>query len=277
VLIDSLWFLFALTAAVDFAFFGGWWFLAPIGAFAGYKLIAMLGFAAFAEQCVRSDPKLLLLRVFALGKRSARLFNSFTRLWRHAGSISLIAGPDLATSTVEPHEFLDFLSGKLDRRFISGPEALARRMAETSRVRDFDGRYRVDDFFCHDDTWQMVLKRLSRESDAVLMDLRGFKPENQGCVFEINELLNVVPLERVVFVVDETTDLDFLRETFTNGWTALAADSPNRDLAEPRVFLFSFSGDQNVPALMRAVGDAARGAGKAGLQPANTLRPATAA
>ena len=60
----------------------------------------------------------------------------------------------------------------------------------------------------------MVLKRLSRESDAVLMDLRGFLPDNQGCVFEINELLNVVPLDRVVFVVDATTDLAFLRETF---------------------------------------------------------------
>ena len=45
VLINSLWFLFALTSAVDFAFFGGWWFLAPLGAFAIYKLIAVLGFA----------------------------------------------------------------------------------------------------------------------------------------------------------------------------------------------------------------------------------------
>ena len=191
--------------------------------------------------------------MFSLGKRSALLFDAFAKLWRHAGRIRLIAGPDLATSTVEPHEFLDFLSGKLGRRFISGPETLAQRLAETEQRRDFDGRYRVDDFFCHDDTWQMVLKRLSRESDAVLMDLRGFLPENQGCVFEINELLNVVPLDRVVFVVDATTDLAFLRETFARGWAALAADSPNRNLAEPRVLLFEFAGESSVPGLMRAV------------------------
>ena len=80
----------------------------------------------------------------------------------------------------------------------------------------------------------MVLKRLARDSDAVLMDLRGFLPDNQGCVFEINELLNVVPLDRVVFVIDATTDLAFLRETFATGWGALAADSPNRELAERR-------------------------------------------
>ena len=259
VLIDSLWFLFALTSAVDFAFFGGWWFLAPLGAFAIYKLIATLGFALLKQKSTSADPKLLLLRVFSLGKRSARLFDAFAKLWRHAGHIRLIAGPDLATSTVEPHEFLDFLSGKLGRRFISGPETLARRLSETEERRDLDGRYRVDDFFCHDDTWKMVLTRLSRDSDAVLMDLRGFLPDNQGCVFEINELLNVVPLDRVVFVVDATTDLGFLRETFATGWEALAAESPNHNLAEPRVLLFEFAGEKSVPGLMRAVTQAASG------------------
>jgi hypothetical protein len=39
-------------------------------------------------------------------------------------------GPDLATTTVEPHEFLGFLSGKLARRFIDGPETLDLRLSE---------------------------------------------------------------------------------------------------------------------------------------------------
>ncbi|HEV7464216.1 MAG TPA: tetratricopeptide repeat protein, partial [Methyloceanibacter sp.] len=222
VIVDSLWFLFALTSAIDFAFFGIFWFLAPLAAFAIYKIMSVLGFAILRQRPAgtASDPTLLLLRVFSLGKRSALLFNAFGRLWCHGGSMRLIAGPDLATSTVEPHEFLDFLSGKLARRFISGPETLARRLAETEPRRDFDGRYRVADFFCHDDTWRMVLARLARESDAVLMDLRNFSPSNQGCIFEINELLDVVPLDRVVFVVDETTDQAFLREILTECWAA---------------------------------------------------------
>ncbi len=274
VLIDSLWFLFALTGVVDFAFFDGFWFLAPLGAFAIYKAIAMLGFAVCGEKPagVAADPKLLLLRVFSLGKRSARLFEAFGRLWRHAGRIRLIAGPDLATSTVEPHEFLDFLSGKLGRRFISGPETLARRLSETGQRRDFDGRYRVDDFFCHDDAWQMVLKRLARDSDAVLMDLRGFLPGDQGCVFEINELLNVVPLGRVVSVIDATTDLAFLRQTFADGWEALAAASPNRGLVEPQLLLFEFTGESSVPGLMRVVMEAAKGGSPAHPAPSPSAR-----
>ena len=99
----------------------------------------------------------------------------------------------------------------------------------------------------------MVLTRLSRDSDAVLMDLRGFKPENQGCVFEINELLNVGAAR-----VGATTDLAFLRETFATGWATLAANWPNRASTEPRVFLFEFASEGSVPGLMRVASEAAR-------------------
>ena len=134
---------------------------------------------------------------------------------------------------------------------------LNERLVETKQRRDFDGRYRVDDFFCHDDTWQMVLKRLARESDAVLMDLRGFLPSNSGCVFEINELLNVVSLDRAVFVIDDSTDVSFLHDILAQRWKALAEDSPNRSLAEPKALLFRLTDDRSVPALLSVVAKAA--------------------
>ena len=84
----------------------------------------------------------------------------------------MIAGPDLATSTVEPHEFLDFVSGRMARRFIDSAQTLDLRISQMDLEPDFDNRLRVNDFFCHDDTWRMTLARLAGESDAVLMDLR---------------------------------------------------------------------------------------------------------
>ncbi len=131
VLIDSLWFLFALTSAVDFAFFGGLWFLAPLGAFAIYKLIAILGFALLRRKAGRCRSQAApASRVLARQAQRAAV-RCLRQVMAPCGHIRLIAGPDLATSTVEPHEFLDFLSGKLGRRFISGPETLARRLSET--------------------------------------------------------------------------------------------------------------------------------------------------
>jgi hypothetical protein len=205
-----------------------------------YVLVVRLGLRLFGRRN-RVDgppPRLLLLRVFSLGRRSESLFDAFSRLWRHTGSVQLIAGPDLANSTVEPHEFLDFLGGRLQRRFISDPATLDRRLAETSLRPDPDNRFRVFEFFCHADTWQMVLRRLVGESDAVLMDLRGFTRTNKGCIFELHELLDTVPLERVLLVVDHTTDHGFLADVLHQGWLHISADSPNRTDACPRVHLY---------------------------------------
>ncbi len=159
------------------------------------------------------------------------------------GSMQMIAGPDLATSTIEPHEFLDFVSGKLDRRFIDTGGTLDLRIDQMDLAPDGDGLFRVTEFFCHDDTWKLTLARLADESDAVLMDLRGFSQLNSGCVFEIHELVNVVPLQRVVFAVDESTDQSFVRATMQQAWRQIKERSPNRRIGAGQVSLVELSGD----------------------------------
>lgn len=253
IMIDAVWLMFSFLHSPTLGRLGATGAF-TIGAFVTYKLVATAGFwllRSGAEEDAQAC-KLLLLRVFSLGARSERLFEGFTKLWRHMGSVRMIAGPDLATSTVEPHEFLDFLAGRLQRRFITGPDTLEQRLDETEQRRDLDGRFRVADFFCHDDTWQMTFRRLEKESDAVLMDLRGFSPSNRGCVFEITELLEVVPLARIMLVVDRTTDEQFLTQVFNDGWAKVTEASPNRSDLAPRVRLYRFDdhSGRNVPALV---------------------------
>ena len=103
---------------------------------------------------------------------------------------------------------------------------------------DPDGRYRIKEFFCYNDTWQMTMERLAAASDAVLMDLRSFSRVNQGCIFELGRLLDGMDLGRVVFLVDDTTDLGFLETMLQRLWQNLSADSPNQAATEPRAQLF---------------------------------------
>ena len=261
IIIDAVWLLFSFAQSptrsvsdseVPFAI--------AIGAFVAYKLAATAGFRLLRTRAERDEQasRLLLLRVFSLGTRSERLFAGFTKLWRYMGIVRMIAGPDLATSTVEPHEFLDFLAGRLQRRFITGLDTLEQRISETEQRRDTDGRFRVAEFFCHDDTWQMVLRRLEKDSDVVLMDLRGFSQSNRGCVFEINELLDAVLLRHIVFVVDRTTDERFLAQVFATAWATVTEASPNWNDPAPRIRLYRFDGrgGQNIPALVAAVANA---------------------
>lgn len=229
-ILDALWLLFGVSYSVGLAFEGPVWILSGIVAFAAYKIAVLLGFRAFAPAAGSAHAvSLLILRVFSLGKRSEDLFEAVTRHWRYLGHVQLIAGPDLATATVEPHEFLAFLSGKLDLQFIDGPETLTQRVNELDTLPDFDGRFRVNDFFCHDDTWRMTLERLVWKSDLVLMDLRGFAPQNAGCVYEVHELVNSASLGRVVITIDDTTDASFLEKTLNDAWAGMRLNSPNRD------------------------------------------------
>jgi hypothetical protein len=253
VTMDSLWLLFAIVYSIFLAFQGAVWLIFGLAAFLAYKIAVAVGFAVVQTPGKSPGIRFLLLRVFALGKRSEKLFDAFGAHWRYLGPIQMIAGPDLATTTVAPHEFLEFLTGKLSRRFIGNRETLERRLSEMDLQPDRDWRYRVNDFFCFADTWKMVLDRLVLESDAVLMDLRSFSQERSGCIFEISELINSVSLDRAVFLIDATTDEPFLRQTIQQAWHNLRPESPNYADPHPQLRFFSYAGPQSQDQLLHAV------------------------
>ncbi len=173
--------------------FNGWWWWIFTG-LAGFfidKMVVKVGFSRLCRGQKSPAPKLLLLRVFSLGKRSERLFDALGKHWLRAGSVRMIAGPDLATSTVEPHEFLNFLNGKLARRFIDGSKTLDLRLQEMDTRPDCDGRSRVTDFFGHDDTWKMVLARLIAKATQSSWTCTGSRSGMPGGMRSIDSIENV--------------------------------------------------------------------------------------
>ena len=143
-------------------------------------------------------------------------------LWRSIGSIQLVGAVDLALTTLEPHELLDFLRGRSGREFVHHPTDVDARLASFDQTRDPDGRFRVNVIFCRggDAIWKYAVNRMLIDSDCVLMDLRGFSRHRAGCVFEIRCLAESDLPFRTVFLVDESTDRDYVGETW-----AVAANS----------------------------------------------------
>ena len=84
-------------------------------------------------------------------------------------------------------------------------------------IADVDGRYRVNECYCHDTTWQDALQALVRYSDVVLMDLRGFQAHNAGCRYELTTLARASRELRVVVLVDARTDRAIAQETVVSG------------------------------------------------------------
>ena len=151
-------------------------------------------------------PTLLVLRVFQRDQQVQELFDHVIERWRLSGNTVMIAGTDLAVRTLDADDIFNFLDGRLAERFIQSPADVVPRMAAFDMMPDVDGRYRVNECYCHDTTWQEALRALVRRSDLVLMDLRGFQAHNAGCRYELGTLAQASRTLRVIVLTDNQTD-----------------------------------------------------------------------
>jgi hypothetical protein len=151
-------------------------------------------------------PTLLVLRVFQRDAQVQDLFDHVIERWRLTGNTVLIAGTDLMDRTLDADDIFTFLGGGLARRFIARAADVPARLAAFDLARDADGRFRVNECYCHDSTWQDALAALVQRSDVALMDLRSFQAHNAGCRHELNVLARSGGLARVVVLTDGQTD-----------------------------------------------------------------------
>jgi tetratricopeptide (TPR) repeat protein len=229
---------------------------AALGAFAGYSLAAWLCLRPLAAAATRRRPaRLLLLRVFGFQRRTERLFDLLSARWRYAGPIALIAAPDLASRSIDPAKLLAFVSGRLKQRFIIEPADLDRRLRAVDDRPNGDGSYGVDELFCGTDMWQAAVLSLMANCDLVAMDLRGFSPDNKGCIFELQSLVANVPLGKIMLLVDATTDTGFLRQTLDTCWGRSVRASETGSL----VLLDTRGGDPLAVDTLMALADEALG------------------
>ncbi|HUE72342.1 MAG TPA: hypothetical protein VMP01_15770 [Pirellulaceae bacterium] len=162
-------------------------------------------------------PTLLVLRVFQQDEQARSLFDHVVERWRLSGNTVMIAGTDLADRTLDADDIFQFLDRRLAERFVVSPADVARRIAAFDLAPDIDGRYRVNECYCHDTTWQEALQALIRRSNVVLMDLRGFQAHNAGCRYELTTLAQASRELRVVVLTDSRTDRAAAREAITSG------------------------------------------------------------
>jgi hypothetical protein len=155
---------------------------------------------------VDRPPTLLVLRVFQRDRAMRALFDTVIERWRLSGNTLLIAGTDLLDRTLDAGDIFTFLDGRLAERFILSADQIPVSLAAFELDPDAEGRYRVNECYCHDGIWRDTLAALLARSDVVLMDLRSFHRRNEGCAFELGELARVPHLARVVALTDAQTD-----------------------------------------------------------------------
>ena len=229
--IAFIWIVFGALYLGQMAEEDTWWVL---GSLALYALLTRLTLPLLRRAARKHPPaRLLVLRVFGAPGKTQSLFQRLGVRWRYVGPIHLIAGADSATANLDLSEAVRYLTGRFRSLYVSSDADLDRRLANLDCAPDPDGRYRINDFFCFDDTWKRTFAELLLRSDAVLVDLSSYGPENAGVAFELAHLLGSRPLDSFVLVTDRRTDVEHLRATLQSLWRRLDSSLPNAQLEQP--------------------------------------------
>jgi hypothetical protein len=223
-IVDCWWLIVSAAGAIALAARTGARGVAgAAAAFTLYRLVVALGLWGRRADPARPGQRLLLLRVSGYQARTEALFDRVAQRWRFRGPVQRIAGVDVAIRTVDPGDILNLVAGRAAKQYVTGPKAMARRLDAIDLEPDPDGRFRLNEVCCHDDTWRPALATLLDRSDRVLMDVRGFSQRKPGGVFELEQLVWRLPSEALVLAVDRSTDLPRLAEILDRAWRAARA------------------------------------------------------
>lgn len=234
VLVNVWWVMFASAFWIDYTNVHPWsWtpLLTTVAVCLAFAVLFRLTLRRLLPPARPGGRTLLLLRVFADVARTERLFDRVGGRWRWIGPLTMIAAPDVVARTVDPSDFLEFATGRLDARFVKSSADLDERLRHLDREPDPDGRYRVNELCCRADTWRAAVVRLMDRADAVLMDLRDFSRTRAGSAFELQQLAQRIGAQRVVLAVDDSTDRELLAASF-GGRTPRLLELPARHVAD---------------------------------------------
>jgi hypothetical protein len=267
-----VWYLFKLFNWVQqqrfisnqvLSWYLGWGFLTYFDATIAYYgaqlnlrhgLLAVSAFVAFAitlQSLLRRQwrphrdtpgKQLVLLRVFGSPRRAVQLLDMLSKTWRLFGSLDLIVGTDVAAVTMSPVMLEAYLHRRLEAIYLKTSQDVERRLLRLDRRLQGDGRYPINELYCFANAWQSAVVRLLPAADVVLMDLRGFSKANLGCVFELTQLVNLVPLKRILLVADGKTDIAALEDTLQRAWRGVDDSAPSAGDENPVLSLWMMTG-----------------------------------
>jgi len=196
--------------------------------------------AAGVERQYSYQPPLNLLALRVFGSPNLADFLNLSDAWQWIGTRQLLDGPDTAGHKAK--DLLNYLAGRIDRSITGDATELSEALEAFSTWPDRMLRFPVNSMQCANATWKEALQHLLDRADVVVMDLSSLSAQNRGVAYELGKLVDEVPLNRVVLLFDESTDLNVLKDILARAHEGIAADSPNRQGGGLRVRVFDMGG-----------------------------------
>jgi hypothetical protein len=207
-----------------------------IGVLLAYGVLFFIMGYTLRQQVAANKPlQLLALWVFDSGNNLVSILSGIGLIWRFLGTIQFLRGGEF---TVDMEALVKKRKADL---IVDTPEKLERELRSFQHAPGWSGSYAANTLLCGDAVWKSAVHALLQDADAVAMSLFGFSQSNQGCLYELGMLLDLFPIQRVLFLADDTTDLDFLLKTLRQNWEHMATDSPNHAASAAPIRIYRLS------------------------------------
>jgi hypothetical protein len=183
--------------------------------------------------------RIAYLRVFDNGARATTFVQG---AWREFGYVYGLR----SAKAIDPRELRALRHGGGRELIVSGDAALDAALAASPSsplppgrnkirgvstyvipTRDRYGAYPMTMPLCHGAYWRRAVDRLLAMVDVVALDLSGIQEHNLSTAYEVQRVIDRVPVERVVFLADRRSSTEYIEELLRLAWTRMAADSPN--------------------------------------------------
>jgi hypothetical protein len=101
-------------------------------------------------------------------------------------------------------------------------------------------------------TWKMTVAEFVKVADVILMDLRDYDKNREGCKYEVDYIMDSFPIDRIVFLMQGKSDSGAITELLYERWAELKVGSPNESVKNPKLQLYISSDEKgdDVQALM---------------------------
>ncbi|MEU5259720.1 hypothetical protein [Amycolatopsis sp. NPDC021455] len=209
----------------------------------------------------RAPLKIAYLRLF---DNQARTRDFLRGAWREVGYVHLLR----SAASVSPAELREARrTGGLGTMFVTSPRVFRQRLVDRPatplgpgahrlgavtdlplKVHDPHGSYPVRSVLCHGSFWRMAVDLLLARVDLTVLDLSGYQPGNTGTQFELQRVVDRIPVGQAVLLCDSRSDRLFLEAQIRHHWAQMAANSPNSGAGSRRIkvwvtdTMFDYSG-----------------------------------
>jgi hypothetical protein len=174
---------------------------------------------------------LLALRVF--GSPYLTDFLRLTKSWQWMGTTQRLDGPE--TTGDKGMDIIHYLTGQIDKSIVENQEELESAFKKFNASPDKKLCFTLNSMQCMDATWKEALQYLLNKSDVVVMDFSYLSEKNKGVAFELNKLFDQFETKRLVFLVNDSTDMKVLEEISNQAWDNRSDSSPNLNVTSATI------------------------------------------